>query len=60
MAALDFATVAACSQLVNRLTHGAGGVLDLVLTNVPDHHNVSVHGNVEKSDHASLGIALNL
>ena len=60
MAAFDFATVADCSQLVNGPTHRAGGVLDLVLTNVPDLCNVHVHGNVGRSDHASLGGALNL
>ena len=62
-AAFDFATVADCSQLVNGPTHRAGGVLDLVLTNVPDLCNVHVHGNVGRSDHASLdslGVALNL
>ena len=60
MAAFDFATVADCSQLVNGPTHRAGGVLDLVLTNVPDLCNVHVHGNVGRSEHASLGVALNL
>ena len=30
------ATVADCSQLINGPPHIAGGVLDLVLTNVPD------------------------
>ena len=60
VAAFDFATVADCSQLVNGPTHWAGGVLDLVLTNVPDLCDVHVHGNVGKSDHASLGVALNL
>ena len=60
VAAFDFATVADCSQLVNGPTHRAGGALDLVLTNVPDLCNVHVHGNVGRSDHASLGVALNL
>ena len=41
-------------------THWAGGVLDLVLTNVSDLCDVHVHGNVGRSDHASLGVALNL
>ena len=57
VAAFDFATVADCSQLVNGPTHRAGGVLDLVLTNVPDLCNVHVHANVGRSDH---GVALNL
>ena len=60
MAAFDFAIVAHCSQLVNCPTHRAGGVLYLVLTNVLDLYNVHVHGNVGRSDHASLGVALNL
>ena len=59
VAAFEFATVADCSQLVNGPTHRAGGVLDLVLTKVPDLCNVHVHGNVGRSDHASLGVALN-
>ena len=58
VAAFDFATVADCSQLVNGPPHRAGGVLDLVLKNVPD--LCDVHGNVGRSDHASLGVALNL
>ena len=37
-------------------THRAGGVLDLVLTNVPDLCNVHVHSNVGRSH----GVALNL
>ena len=60
MAAFDFATVADCSQLVNGPTHRAGGVSDLVLTNVPDLCDVHVHGNVGSFYHASLGVALNL
>ena len=60
VAAFDFATVADCSQLVNGPTHRAGGVLDLVLTNVPDLCDMHFHGNDGRSDHASLGVALNL
>ena len=59
VAAFDFATVANCSQLVNGPTHRAGGVLDLVLTNVPDLCDVHVHGNAGRLDHASLLFALN-
>ena len=59
VAAFDFATVADCSQLVNGPTHRAGGVLHLVLTNVPDVCDVHVHANNGRSDHASLGVALN-
>ena len=37
-----------------------GGVLDLVLKNVPDLCNKHVLGNVGRSDHVTLGVALNL
>ena len=47
LAAFDFATVADCYQLVNGPTHRAGGVLDLVLTNVPYLCNVNVHVMLE-------------
>ena len=46
VAAFDFATVGDCSQLVNGPTHRAGGVLD--------------RSDIDRSDHASLGVALNL
>ena len=57
---LTTSTVADCSQLVNGPTHRAGGVLDLVLTNIPDLCDVHVHGNVGRLDHVSLGVTLNL
>ena len=60
VAAFDFATVADCSQLVNRPTHRVCDVWDLVLTNVPDLSNVNVQGNVGRSDHASPRVTLNL
>ena len=57
VAVFDFVTVANCFQLVNGPTHRAGGVLDLVLTNILDLCNVNVHGNVGESDHASPTVA---
>ena len=36
VAALDFATVSACDQLVIGPTHARGGTLDLLMTDVPD------------------------
>ena len=36
VAALDFATLMDCTQIFRGPTHRAGGVLDLVLTNVPE------------------------
>ena len=36
VAAFDFATVSGCDQLVVGSTHGRGGTLDLMMTDVPD------------------------
>ena len=36
VAALDFATVSGCDQLVIGPTHARGGTLDLLMTDVPD------------------------
>ena len=36
VAALDFATVSGCAQLVVGPTHARGGTLDLLMTDVPD------------------------
>ena len=36
VAAFDFATVSSCDQLVVGPTHGRGGTLDLLMTDVPD------------------------
>ena len=36
LAALDFATVSGCDQLVIGITHARGGTLDLLMTDVPD------------------------
>ena len=36
VAALDFATVSGCDQLVIGPTHARGGTLDLLTTDVPD------------------------
>ena len=35
MAAFDFSTLTDCSQLIRRPTHRGGGILDLVMTDVP-------------------------
>ena len=42
VAALDFATVTGCDQLVVGPTHARGGTLDLLMTDVPDLVLVSV------------------
>ena len=42
VAALDFATVSGCVQLVIGPTHARGGTLDLPMTDVPDQARVPV------------------
>ena len=58
VAALNFATVAGCTQLVTESTHVAGNVLDLVMTDVPDLTRVAVQAPLGSSDHSSLAIVL--
>ena len=42
VAAFDFATVSGCDQLVVGPTHARGGILDLLITDVPDLFRVAV------------------
>ena len=42
VAALEFATVSGCDQLVIGPTHARGGTLDLLITDVPDLVRVAV------------------
>ena len=42
VAAIDFATVSGCDQLVVGPTHARGGTLDLLMTDVPDQVRVAV------------------
>ena len=42
VAAFDFATVSGCDQLVVGPTHARGGILDLLITDVPDLIQVAV------------------
>ena len=51
VAAFDFTTVSGCDQLVVGPTHARGGILDLLMTDVPDQVSVVPIGN---SDHSSL------
>ena len=59
-AAYDFASSAACCQLVDGPTHIAGGTLDLVLTDIPDLVKVVVGSPVGTSDHSALLMELSL
>ena len=51
MTARDFASSSGCEQMVTEPTHIDGGVLDLVLTDVPDVVGAQVIMPVGTSDH---------
>ena len=53
-AAFDFETVSGCDQLVVGPTHACGGILDLLMTDVPDLIQVAVVVPIGNSDHSSL------
>ncbi len=59
-AALDFANVSGCSQLVASPTHLSGNRLDPVLTDVPDTVKVTTMARLGTSDHSAISIQLNL
>ena len=54
VAALDFATVSGCDQLLINPTHARGGTLDLLMTDVSDLVPVAVVTPLGRSDHSSL------
>ena len=56
VAALDFATVSGCDQLMP--THAHGVILDLLTTDVPDLVWVAVVAPLGRSDHSTLSIAI--
>ncbi len=56
LAALDFANVSLCSQLVVGPTHLAGNRLDLVLTDVQDIEKVTTMAPLGTSDHSAITI----
>ena len=60
VAALDFATVSGCDQLVIGPSHARGGTLDLLITDVPDLVRVAVVAPICSSDHSSLSIAISI
>ena len=62
VAALDFATVSCCDQLVMVIgpTHARGRTLDLLMTDVPDLVQVAVVAPLGSSDQSSLSIAISL
>ena len=58
VAALDFATVSGCDQLVVGPTHARGGILDLLITDVPHLIRVAVVAPIGNSDHSSLSAVI--
>ena len=58
VAAFDFATVSGCDQLVVGPTHGRGGTLDLLMTDVPDLALVNVVVPIGNSHHSSLSAVI--
>ena len=60
VAAIDFATVSGCDQLVVGPTHARGGTLDLLMTDVPDLIRVSIVAPIGNSDHSSLSAVISM
>ena len=60
VAAIDFATVSGCDQLVVGPTHARGGTLDLLMTDVPDLVWVAVVAPIGNSDHSSLSAVISM
>ena len=60
IAAVYFATISGCDQLVVGPTHARGGTLDLLMTDVPDHVGVAVVAPIGNSDHSSLSEVISM
>ena len=60
VAALEFATVSGCVQLVIGPTLARGGTLDLLMTDVPYLVRMAVVAPLGRSDHSSLSIAISM
>ena len=60
VAAFDFAIVSGCNQLVVGLIHARGGILDLLMTDVPDLVRVVVVAPIGNSDHSSLSVVISM
>ena len=58
VAAFDFAAVSGCDQLVVGPTHARGGILDLLMTDVPDLIQVAVVAPICNSDHSLLSAVI--
>ena len=60
IAALDFANLSGCDQLVQESTHRSGNCLDLLLTDVPQVVDVKVKPPLGTSDHCIVSFNLKL
>ena len=60
VAAIDFATVSGCDQLVVGPTHACGGTLDLLMIDVPDLVRVAIVAPIGNSDHSSLSAVISM
>ena len=60
VAAFDIATVSGCDQLVVGPTHARGGILDLLMTDVPDLIWVAVVAPIGNSDHSWLSAVISM
>ena len=60
VAAFDFATVSGCDQLVVGPTHARGGILDLLMTDVPDLVRAAVVAPTGTSDLSSLSAVISM
>ena len=58
VAAFDFETVSCCDQLVVGPTHARGGILDILMTDVPDLIRVAVVAPIGNSEHSSLSAVI--
>ena len=58
VAAFHFATVSGCDELVVGPTHARGGILDLLMTDVPDLIWVAVVAPIGNSDHSTLSVVI--
>ena len=60
VAALDFAIVSGCDQLIAGPTHARGGTLDLLMTDVPDLVRDAAVAPIGISDNSSLMVVISM
>ena len=60
VAAFDFETVSGCDQLVVGPTQARGGILDLLMNDVPDLVWVPVVAPIGNSDHSFLSAVISM